>query len=157
MRVTVCTGHAVTFSEFTDGIDNQGAGVIFSHGDSGITCNYAIADAVFSTGRHSWDVTVLADDGDDGQYMAFGLSRSGPSANFRNSGEMWMYEGNGDLHMQGSPQRRLLPQLEVDDVVHCLLDMDEGTLSFMVNGVVLEVCGLRCMAGTARGVLESLI
>ena len=105
---------AVEWGEASEGVELEGDGTAVcpsGSGGSGIDYNYALLDCCFTTGRHAWDVTLTFDaPGSEGQHVAFGVAREHPAANFRRSGEMWMYECNGDLHMQGAPQRSLLPR-----------------------------------------------
>ena len=123
----------VEFSSASDGVDISDNSVFF-HGDDGSQYNYALVTHSFGSGRHSWTVEII-DEVRGNEAVAFGVSRS-PVSNpsYRTSPQMWVYATRGDLYMQGSPMRGVVPRLAAGDVIQCTLDMDVGSLSFVVNG-----------------------
>jgi len=54
--------------------------------------------------------------------------------NFRRSDSMWVYQGNGDVHLQGSALQTVNPPLNTGDTVRCVVDMEAGSMSCTVNG-----------------------
>jgi hypothetical protein len=66
--------------------------------------------------------------------------RSPREPNFRRSDSMWVYQGNGDVHLQGSALQTVNPPLNTGDTVRCVVDMETGSMSCTVNGAEYLVC-----------------
>jgi hypothetical protein len=50
---------------------------------------------------------------------------------------MWVYQGNGDVHMRGDGLPGVNPQLNTGDTIHCVLDLNPGagSLSCTAGGM----------------------
>ena len=56
------------------------------------------------------------------------------NSNYERSTDLWMYRAyNGYTYNRGT-RERTLRKIHKGDIVRCELDMDEGTLRFLVNG-----------------------
>ena len=107
---------------------------------------HVLITAGFSSGQASWELRI-DDDIHGDECVCVGISLKPISSSSYDSECMWMYRAySGELYNRGVPSGSF-DKFHAGDVVSVHLDMDEGTISYAING---KAQGIACRQLTRR-------
>ncbi len=97
---------------------------------------FVLVNKGFTSGTAAWEFQLVEDKEDD-ERTCFGCAiKPVTDGNYQSSNQLWMYRGyNGSLYARGSTVTTSFDKIKTGDIVRCELDIEEGTLSYLVNGV----------------------
>jgi len=98
-----------------------------------------LLDIGFDSGRAAWEM-LLAED-TNSQCTCFGAAtKPVTNSNYERSNDLWMYRAyNGYTYNRGT-RATTLRKIYKGDILRCELDMDVGTLRYLVNGEDQGIC-----------------
>jgi hypothetical protein len=103
--------------------------------------------------RYSWEFRIMKDThGDEMTCIGAAVSSTEriEDSSYERSTELWMYRGyNGFLYARSKLVEGTNQKFHVGDIVTCILDLDAGTLSFVINGGTVQKIMFTDMAGFA--------
>eukprot|EP00941_MAST-03F_sp_MAST-3F-sp1_P000038 g38.t1 len=113
-------------------------GLVITEGGMSVSCTTGsnasiLLDIGFTSGKAAWEFELAEDT--TSQCTCFGAATKPVSNhNYERSPDLWMYRAyNGYLYNRGT-RDRTCRRIYKGDIVRCELDMDEGTLQYLING-----------------------